>query len=137
MCHIKPSGSHGQKEKSKSQNLIQMSFSKLCLEMVRDLSHCYKIPLETQKAILSKEKCSKTLGQPKRSPPKFSSRHINYKSYAIRRCTSREHLLTQKISLCFFNIKSYMELHPTTNRQIQLQTSDLVRIKQKLQGPSK
>ena len=33
-----------------------MSRSKFCLEMVRDLSHCHKIPLETQKATLSKEK---------------------------------------------------------------------------------
>ena len=38
---------------------------------------------------------------------------------------------------CLFNIKSYMELHPTTNKKIQFQASDLVKIKQKLQGPSK
>ena len=36
-----------------------MSFSKFCLEMVCDLSHCHKIPLETQKAILSKRKMLK------------------------------------------------------------------------------
>ena len=36
-----------------------MSFSKFFLEMVCDLSHCHKIPLETQKATLSKEKMLK------------------------------------------------------------------------------
>ena len=32
-----------------------MLFSKFYLEMVRDLSHCHKIPLETQKATLSRK----------------------------------------------------------------------------------
>ena len=63
------------------------------------------------------EKCSETLGQVRSSPSKFSSRHIDCKGYPIRRCTSRGHLLTQKMSLCLINIKSYMEPHPTTNRQ--------------------
>ena len=85
--------------------------------MVRDLSHCHKIPLETQKATLSREKCSETLGQVRSSPSKFSSRHIDCKSYPIRRCTSRGHLLTQKMSLSLLNIKSYMEPHRTANRQ--------------------
>ena len=63
------------------------------------------------------EKCSETLGQVRSSPSKFSSRHIDCKSYAIRRCTSRGHLLTPKMSLCLLNIKSYTEPHPTTNIQ--------------------
>ena len=55
MRHTKPFGSQGQKEKNpKPKNPIQMSFSKFCLETVRDLSHCHKIPLETQKATLSR-----------------------------------------------------------------------------------
>ena len=69
------------------------------------------------KRLLYQEKCSKTLGQVRSSPLKFSSRHINCKSYPIHRCTSRGHLLTPKMSLCLLNIKSYMEPHPTTNRQ--------------------
>ncbi|XXG62735.1 hypothetical protein AAC387_Pa05g1048 [Persea americana] len=73
--------------------------------------------METQNATLSKEKCSVTLGQVRSSPSKFSSRYINCKSRAIRRCTSKGHLLTQKMSLCLLKIKSYMEPHPTTNRQ--------------------
>ena len=93
-----------------------MSFSKFFLEMVRDVSHCHKIPFETQK-LHYQEKCSENLGQVRSSPSKFSSRHIDCKGYPIRRCTSRGHLLTPKMSLCLINIKSYMEPHPTTNRQ--------------------
>ena len=140
MRHTKPLGSQGQKEKSKTQkpkSKSLMSFSKLYLEMVHDPFHCHKIPLETQKATLSKEKCSETLGQIRSSPSKFSSRHIDCKSYPIRRCTSRGPLLTPKMSLCHFNIKSYMELHPTTNKRMPLQASELVRIKQTLPDPSK
>ncbi|XXG53898.1 hypothetical protein AAC387_Pa03g1915 [Persea americana] len=51
------------------------------------------------------------------SPSKFSLRHIDNKSYAARHCTSRGHLLTPKMSLCYFNIKSYMEPHHTRNTQ--------------------
>ena len=52
MRNTKPLGSQGQKENPKPKNPTQMSFSKFCLEMVRDVSHCHKIPLETQKATL-------------------------------------------------------------------------------------
>ena len=69
------------------------------------------------KRLLYQEKCLETLGQVRSSPSKFSSRHIDCKSYPICRCTSRGHLLTQKMSLCLLNIKSYMEPHSTTNRQ--------------------
>ena len=72
MCHIKPLRSQGLKKKNpKPKNPIPMSFSKFCVEMVRDLSHCHKIPLETQKATLSKEKCSETLGEVRSSSSKI------------------------------------------------------------------
>ena len=63
MRNTKPLGSQGQKENPKPKNPIQMSFSKFCLEMVRDLSHCHKIPLETQKATLSKKNGQRLLAK--------------------------------------------------------------------------
>ena len=57
-----------------------MSFSKPCLEMVRDLSQCHKIPLKTQKATIPKENCSKTLGQAKKLSFK-----ILFKAYRLQK----------------------------------------------------
>jgi len=63
MRNTKPLGSQGQKENPKPKNPTQMSFSKFCLEMVRDLSHCHKIPLGTQKATLSKKNAQRLLAK--------------------------------------------------------------------------
>ena len=97
------------------------------------------IPLEAQKATLPKEESSKTLGQIRSSPSEFSSRHIDYRSYSSLYLEGAfvDTKKKKKKSLSLLNIKSNMELHSTTNRQMSLQASDLVRIKQNLQDLSK
>ena len=94
-----------------------MSFSKFCLEIVRDLSHCHKIPLKTQKAILSKKNAQRLLAKSEVLLQSFLRGTSTAKATRFVAVPRGGHLLTQKMSLCLLNIKSYMEPHPTTNRQ--------------------
>ena len=56
-----------------------MSFSKLCLEMVHDPSHCHKISSETQRGYSIKIYARRLLVKSRSSLSKFSSRHIDWK----------------------------------------------------------
>ena len=64
MSHIKPLGSQGQMGKIKIQKpktKSPMSFSKLCLEMVRDSSHYHKFPWKLKRLLYQKKKVQRLL----------------------------------------------------------------------------
>ena len=136
MRHTKPLGSQGQKENPKPKNPIQMSFSKFCFEMVREASHCHKIPLETQKAILSRKMLRNSW-----SSQKFSFK-IFFEAHRLQRLSNSSLYLegafvdTKNVTLPH----QHQNLHGAASYYKQamlLQASNLVRIKQKLQDPSK
>ena len=115
MRNTKPLGLQGQKENPKpNPNVIFKIFpwdGTWC-----DVFHCHKIPLETQKATLSRKMLRDSW-----SSQKFSFK-VFFEAHRLQKlCNSslylEGHLLTPKISLSLLKIKSYMEPHPTTNRQ--------------------
>ena len=137
MRHTKPLGSQGQKENPKPKNPIQMSFSKFCLEMVRNISHCHKIPLETQKAILSKRKMLRDSW----SSQKFSFK-VFFEAHRLQRLSNSSLYLegafvdTENVTLPHQHQKLYGAASYYKQAKL-LQASDLVKIIQKLQDPSK
>ena len=136
MRHTKPLGSQGQKENPKPKNPIQMSFSKFCLEMVRDLSHCHKIPLETQKATLSRKMLRNSW-----SSQKFSFK-VFFEAHRLQRLSNSLLYLegafvdTKNVTLPHQHQKLYGAASYYKQAKL-LQASDLDKTKQKLQDLSK
>ena len=136
MYNTKPLGSQGQKENPKPKSPTQMSFSKFCLEMVRDVSHCHKIPLETQKATLSRKMLRDSW-----SSQKFSFK-VFFEAHRLQRLSNSSLYLegafvdTKNVTLPHQHQKLYGAASYYKQAKL-LQASNLVKIKQKLQDPSK
>ena len=81
-----------------------MSFSKLCLEMVRDPLHYHKFPWKLKRLPYQKKKNVQKLLVKLEALLQDSLRGTST-AEATRRCTSRGHLLTPKKSLSLLNIK--------------------------------
>ena len=113
-----------------------MSFSKFFLEMVRDLSHCPKIPLETQKATLSRKMLTDSWPSQKFSFKVFFEAHRLQKLYNSSLYHEGAFVDIKNVTLP----PQHQKLDGAASYYKQaklLQASDLLRIKQKLQDSSK